>query len=83
LFAENLPITNAVGRIFISRISNGIAGVEREAVSTNAPDGGNTFRFSDGHYKFNLGTKGLTSGTWTIRVLLDNGISHSVLISLK
>lgn len=39
--------------------------------------------FQDGHYHFNLRTKGLHDGPLTITVSLDDGTSHSVAVVLK
>jgi len=67
------------------KISNGSNGTEMEAVSTAAATTGNLFRYSsDGNqYIFNLNTKPLSTGTWQIRIELDDGTSQYVNISLK
>lgn len=56
-----------------------------DAISTNGADSGNNFRYSstDNLYIFNLDTKGLSVGTWQIRVTLDDGTVQSGSISLK
>ena len=51
--------------------------------STKAADTGNTFRQAGGGYIFNLATKGLSTGSWQIRIDLGDGELHTVLISLK
>jgi hypothetical protein len=59
-------------RLYPSKLSNSVWGTELEALSTNAPDSGNTFLWlnaSSGH-KFNLATKPLSVGTWRLRVEL-------------
>jgi hypothetical protein len=61
-------------------------GTELEGTSTAASDGGNVFRYdaAAGQYIFNWGTKGLSEGTWQIRVdLLDGKGDRTVLVSLK
>jgi hypothetical protein len=73
-------------RIFAARVSSGIAGTELEATATNAPDGGNAFRYdaTADQYIFNLGTRGMSEGTWQIRIDLGDGAApRTVLISLK
>ena len=73
-------------RIFTAKLSNGIAGTELEATATNAPDGGNAFRYdaTADQYIFNLGTRGMSEGTWQIRIDLGDGAApRTVAISLK
>ena len=78
-------ITNLSARILIAKVSNGIVGSELEATSTSAATTGNLFRYSaDGNlYMFNLGTKGLSAGTWQIRADLGDGVLHMVNVSLR
>ena len=56
-----------------------------EVTSTSSADTGNMFRYSSGdsQYIYNLNTKGLSSGTWQIRVSLDDGTVKTTFISLK
>jgi hypothetical protein len=73
-------------RILVAKISSGVVGNELEAVATNAPDGGNAFRYdaTSDQYIFNWGTKGLHEGTWQIRVDLQDGAApRTVMVSLK
>jgi hypothetical protein len=78
-------LTTLAARILVAQVSNSIVGSEVEAVSTSAADSGNTFRYdsTSGQYIFNLNTKGMTQGTWQIRVDLLDGATHSVLVSLR
>jgi hypothetical protein len=43
------------------------------------------FRYdsTSNQYIFNLGTKSLSRGTWQIKVVLDDGTTKTVLISLR
>ena len=84
-------VTDAVANIFVKKISNGTSG-EVAAVSTAAATTGNLFRydFDSEQYIFNLSTKlplnGVVSwstGTWEIRIELDDGMSYYVEIGLK
>jgi len=83
--ANGVFVTNAVARIFVTKTSNGVTGVVTEAVSTSAATTGNLFRYSsDGNqYIFNLNTKPLSTGTWEIRIVLDDETTKSVSFSLK
>jgi hypothetical protein len=69
--------------IYVTKLTNNVLGDELEAVSTSAADTGNTFRRAGGGYIFNLATKGLSTGTWQIRVDLGDGELHTVVVSLK
>jgi hypothetical protein len=74
----------AIARVYIAKVSNGIVGSELEAVTNVAGDTGNTFRLASGNYTFNWNTKGLTSGTWQVRVDLGDGnAGNLVLLSLR
>jgi len=46
---------------------------------------GNLFRYDalTGQYIFNWGTKGLTTGTYQLKVDLGDGATHIVTVSLK
>ncbi len=76
-------ITSAVARLYLSKIDNAVEGSELEAVSTIAATTGNLFRYADNQYIFNLGTKSLTVGTWRLNIVLDDGTSRYVNISLR
>ncbi len=64
---------------------DGVVGSEIEANSTSAATTGNLFRYDStgDQYIFNLGTKSLSTGTWQIRIELDDGTSKYVTIGLK
>jgi len=83
--ADGTFITDAVARISIAKISEGVVGTEVEAVSTSAATTGNLFRydFTSDQYIFNLATKPLSPGTWEIKIELDDGTSQFVTIILK
>lgn len=75
--------TDLVAKLYLAKMSNGIAGTELEAGSTAAADSGNVFRYNGGKYMYNLSTKGLSEGTWQLRVDLGDGAIHAYQISLK
>ncbi|MGH7805110.1 MAG: PxKF domain-containing protein [Candidatus Binatia bacterium] len=70
-------------KIYLAKLSSGIAGDEVEATSTSAADTGNTFRWSEDQYIYNLATKTRTAGTWQIRIDLGDGVVRTVVISLR
>ncbi len=78
-------ISNAVAKIYVAKISGGMVGTEMEANSTSNATTGNLFRYdsTSNQYIFNLATKTLSTGTWQIRIELDDGTSKYVTISLR
>ena len=82
--ADGNIVTNAEACIFVTKVSNGNIG-EMEAISTAAASTGNLFRYDPDseQYIFNLATKSLSTGTWEIRIKLDDGTSKYVIIGLK
>ena len=85
LTGASAALTNLHARLFVAPMSSSVLGSELEAESTSGADSGNTFRYdsSSGQYVFNLATKALAQGTWQIRIDLQDGSMHSVLVSLK
>ena len=79
-------VTDAVANIFLQKFDNGDPeGDPMEGDSTSAASTGTEFRydFTSNQYIFNLATKLLSTGTWQIRILLDDGMSYYVKIGLK
>jgi len=78
-------IKNLVAHLSVAKVSSGIEGTSVEAVSTSAADAGNVFRFdpSCNQYVFNLSTKSLATGTWSLRVDLVDDVTHQVHVSLR
>jgi hypothetical protein len=77
-------VSNLVAHLLVARVSSGVTGTYLEATTNGTADSGNVFR-SDGagHYIYNLSTKGMASGTWSLRADLGDGVGHSVLVSLR
>jgi hypothetical protein len=71
-----------VARLYLAKVSDGIVGTEIAPESLVAADFGNVFKYQGGTYHYNLSTKGLSAGTWQLRVDLGDGAPHAVLISL-
>ena len=85
LIDASAAMTTLAAKIYVAQVSSGVVGTEVEAVSTATADSGNVFRYDSvaGQYIFNLSTKGMTQGTWQVRIDLLDGVSHTALISLK
>ena len=85
LSGASAGIKDLVTRLKVAKTSNGIEGSSLEAVSTSAADTGNVFRFdpSGGQYIFNLSTKPLTTGTWSLRADLGDEVTHHIDVSLR
>jgi len=81
-----LPIsnlTNHTAQLFVAKIQDNVVGSDEVALSTGNADTGNYFRVSGNQYIYNLDTGTLTPGTWQLKALLDDGTSHTVIISIK
>jgi len=81
----NIVKANNNPTIGIEYMGSNSTGTAWEPHSTSAANIGNQFRYDDisQQYIYNLGTKGLLAGAWKIKILLDDGTSKEVLISLK
>jgi lysophospholipase L1-like esterase len=77
--------TSAVARLEVAKVSDDVEGSVLEATSTSNATTGNLFRYDadSDTYIFNLSTKGLSAGTWSVRVVLDDGTTQSTRISLR
>lgn len=80
---DNNPITSATAHLVITNVQNGIIGTDPINLDTTVNDTGSYFRVSDNQYIYNLATSQLTSGTWQLKVLLDDGRSYAVLVSFR
>jgi hypothetical protein len=78
-------ITNATGALYLSKVTDSVVGTELQADSTSAATTGNLFRYdpTSDQYIFNLSTKGLSTGTWQLRVDLGDGVFRTVFVSLR
>jgi hypothetical protein len=85
LLGVSAGITNLAAHVLIAKVSSSVTGTFVEAVSTANGDSGSTFRYdpSFDQYVFNLSTKSMTIGTWSLRADLGDGVDHSVTFSLK
>ncbi len=85
LTGASAGITDLVATISIAKVTSQVTGTYTEAGSTAATDNGNQFRYdaAAGQYIFNLATNSLTAGTWSLSIDLGDGVSRTVLISLR
>jgi hypothetical protein len=85
LTGQSAGISTASATLTYSKVSNGVAGSDVEAVSTAAATTGSLFRYdaSSGQYIFNWSTKGLTTGTYLLKINLGDGVTHTVQVSLR
>jgi hypothetical protein len=85
LTGASAGIPNLVATLHVSRINDSVTGIEAEAGSTSAADVGNNFRYdaAGDQYIFNLGTQGLSPGTWQLRIDLGDGVVRTVRIGLR
>lgn len=66
-------VPTAVATIQVNRVSSGAPDPVNETVYSTVPDQGTRYRYSESQYIFNLGTANLTSGTYRLTALLDDG----------
>jgi hypothetical protein len=83
LTGASAGITNLPAKLYIAQQDSVDPVAVNEAVSTAAADSGNTFRYTGGQYLFNLSTKGLSKGTWYMRIDLGDGTNNIVAFKLK
>jgi parallel beta-helix repeat protein len=80
-----LPVSTAQATIEVAKVSDDVVGTFEEGSSTSAADTGNVFRFDPEaqQYIFNLGTKTLETGTYVLRITLDDGQIFEVRFALR
>jgi hypothetical protein len=87
LTGDSAGITDAVAKLYVAKISDGVAGEEVEALSTAAAIEGNYFRYdpTSEQYIFNWSTKALETGagTYRLRIELGDQTTNTVLVSLR
>ena len=78
------PVSDAIARLEVAKVSNNVEGTYVEADTNVAATSGNLFRASgSGDYIFNLATKPLSAGTWSLKVVLDDGAEYRTRVSLR
>lgn len=83
--ANNNPVANAVARLYYAKLEDGLPVQENEAVSTGSANDGNAFRndSNSNQYIFNLKTTGWSAGKYQLRIQLDDGKSHTLVIDVE
>jgi hypothetical protein len=83
--AQVANVGTAVATLAVAKVSNNVEGTFVEATSTSNATTGSLFRYdaSGQQYIFNLATKGLTSGTYSLKITLDDGTTYTQHISLR
>jgi Tol biopolymer transport system component len=82
---DGTSLGNAVAKLYVAKATDQVVGTYVEAESMASADSGNTFRYDTlaGQYIFNLGTKSLSTGSYSLRVEVNSVVMKEVLISLK
>jgi hypothetical protein len=85
LTGASAGITTLVATLYVAKVSDNVAGTEAEAVTSNPASAGSTFRYdaTSGQYIYNWGTKGLSAGTYQLRIDLGDGTTNTVQVSLR
>ncbi len=80
---DGKPVTDAVVKLTVQKLSDSTSAGEQEAVSTSAATTGNLFRYSDPQYIFNLSTKsGYSTGSYQLTATLADGQTRTVTVQL-
>lgn len=85
LTGASQPVTTATAKLYLATVTNGVVGTEFPATAVGGSNTGNLFRYDakEGQYIFNLSTQNLTAGTYQLRIDLGDGVSRTVLITLR
>jgi VCBS repeat-containing protein len=68
----------------VAKVSGEVEGTYVEAEAKGNSSTGNVFSEDGaGQYHYNLDTKALSTGTWAVKITLDDGTSRTVRISLR
>ena len=83
--ADGSYVSDAVAQLYIAKVCSQVIGTFDEAESPGKADTGNTFRYDAeaNQYIFNFGTKGLSTGTWVLQVVVNGMVARQVYISLR
>jgi lysophospholipase L1-like esterase len=82
--AGGLPVPGVVAKLTVAQVSGEIEGTYVEAEAKGNSSSGNVFSEDGaGQYHYNLDTKPLSVGTWSVRITLDDGMSYTTRISLR
>jgi hypothetical protein len=78
-------ITDAVAKLYAAKVTDEVVDTEAETSSTSPASLDNLFRYdaTSENYISNRSTKGLTAGTYQLRIHLADGVSRPVRVSLR
>jgi len=83
-FAGGEVVATAVAHLQVLPLgADDTPGDPLDVQSGSAADGGNTFRYADGSYQYNLSTKGMAPGRYRLVILIDDGTSWSLDLILR
>jgi len=82
--AAGAPVAGVVGKLTVARLSGVVEGTYVEAEAKGSSSTGNVFsEDGNGQYHYNLDSTALSTGTWSVRITLDDGSSYATRISLR
>jgi len=83
-FADGTPATAAIALLTVAAIgADNTLGEPLDIDANGVADDGNAFRFVGDHYQFNLNTRGWAAGAYRFTVILDDGRSYSMDVTLR
>jgi large repetitive protein len=85
LTGASAKITNLQAHLRVAKISNNVTGTYVEPVSNASCDSGDLFRYDPltRQYIYNLSTKPLSVGSWSLQADLGDGVSHVIKVSFR
>lgn len=78
-------VNNASVKLYTEKTSDQIMGAFNESDSSNTSDSESIFRYDADakQYIYNLSTKNMSAGTWSLKLTLDDSTEKYVIISLR
>jgi hypothetical protein len=76
-------VVNAVAKLDLSKSTTTGWAPEQNATSKSNMYNDFSYSPSKGQYTYNLDTKPLSPGTWQLRIKLDDGTTHTLLVNVK
>lgn len=78
-------VSSAVARLYYAKVLDNVTGTVLAANTTGNANTDNLFRYdsADNLYIYNLDTNSLSTGTWELQIVLDDGTTKTVSISVK
>ncbi len=80
LSSNGTPVTNADAKLLIAPVTNGLEGAYVPA--PNSSGSGNSFSYSRKGYSFDLATRNLSSGVWSLRITVNGAAQSTFRITL-